>query len=143
MNDKAPPFIDTNVLVYAYDRSAGPKQERARQLLDGLWRTGGGALSVQVLQEFYVAVTRRVPQPLDSLEAEAIVRDLATWHVFVPTADDVLEAIRLHRRWRVSFWDALILHAAAALMCDEVWSEDLNSGQNVDGVTVRDPFRTG
>jgi predicted nucleic acid-binding protein len=140
MNDSAPPFVDTSVLVYAHDRSAGAKQERARELLDDLWRTGGGSLSVQVLQEFYVAVTRKVPHPLDPDEAEAVVRDLAAWQLFVPTADDVLAAIRLHRRVRVSFWDALILHSAAALTCDEVWSEDLNPGQIVEGVTVRNPF---
>ena len=142
MNDSVAPFVDTNILVYAHDRSAGAKQARARDVLDQLWRAGGGSLSVQVLQEFYVAVTRKVPQPLDSNEAEGIVRDLATWQVFVPNADDVLDAIRLQRRLRVSFWDALILHSAAALACDEVWSEDLNAGQVVDGVTVRNPFVT-
>lgn len=140
MNDSARPFVDTNVLVYAHDRSAGPKQKRARELLDGLWRTGGGSLSVQVLQEFYVAVTRKVPQPLESNEAERIVRDLATWQVFVPRADDVLAAISLHRRLHVSFWGALVLHSATALGCDELWSEDLNPGQVVDGVTIRNPF---
>lgn len=140
MNDSALPFVDTNILVYAHDRSAGAKQARARELLGRLWRADGGSLSVQVLQEFFVAVTRKVPEPLSSSEAEGIVRDLATWQVFVPTADDVLEAIRLHRRLRVSFWDAMILHSAAALACHEVWSEDLNAGQVVDGVTVRNPF---
>lgn len=142
MTDSVPPFVDTNILVYAHDRSAGAKQARARELLDRLWRAGGGSLSVQVLQEFYVAVTRKVPHPLDSNEAEGIVGDLATWQVFVPDADDVLEAIRLHRRLRVSFWDALILHGAAALGCEEVWSEDLSAGQVVDGVVVRNPFLT-
>ncbi|RPJ85071.1 MAG: PIN domain-containing protein [Acidobacteria bacterium] len=136
----SPPFVDTNVLVYAHDRSAGPKQELAKKLLDDLWRAGGGSISVQVLQEFYVAVTRKVPHPLGSDDAEAIVRDLAAWQVFVPGADDVLAAIRLHRRLHVSFWDALILHSAAALGCDEVWSEDLNAGEVFDGVTVRNPF---
>jgi predicted nucleic acid-binding protein len=143
MTDSAPPFVDTNVLVYAHDRSAGPKQVRARELIDGLWRQGGGSLSVQVLQEFFVAVTRKVPRPLEVDEAESIVRDLSTWQIFVPDADAVLAAIRLHRLRRVSFGDALILHAAAALGCDELWSEDLGEGQVFEGVRVRNPFIRG
>jgi predicted nucleic acid-binding protein len=140
MSGSAPPFADINVLVYAHDRSAGLKQARARALIDGLWREGGGSLSVQVLQEFFVAVTRKVPRPLDVEEAESIVRDRSAWQVYVPQPSAVLAAIRIHRLRRVSFWDALVLHAAAALGCDELWSEDLGAGQVFEGVRVRNPF---
>jgi predicted nucleic acid-binding protein len=142
MIDSAPAFVDTNVLVYAHDSSAGAKQVRAKALIDDLWRQGGGSLSVQVLQEFFVAVTRKVPHPLDLDEAESLVRYLSTWQVFVPDADAVLAAIRLHRLRHISFWDALIVHAAASLGCDVLWSEDLGDGQVIEGVRVRNPFAT-
>jgi predicted nucleic acid-binding protein len=133
-------FVDTNVLVYAHDRSAGAKQAQAAALLAGLWDSGLGCLSVQVLQEFFVAVTRKVPHPLESTAAESLVRDLTNWAIFTPDADDVLAAIALHRRARIAFWDAMVLHSAAAMACDVVWSEDLNPRQSYDGVTVRNPF---
>ncbi|HYY89527.1 MAG TPA: PIN domain-containing protein [Chloroflexota bacterium] len=135
-------FCDTNVLVYAYDTTAGAKREPARALLERLWLEGAGALSVQVLQELFVTLTRKIARPLEPLAARSIVADLATWQVVEPAAPDVLAAIDGADRWRVSFWDAMIvttaLHVGAAVM----WSEDLTDGQTFDGVTVRDPFRT-
>jgi predicted nucleic acid-binding protein len=133
-------FVDTNVLVYAHDRSAGPKQERARALVERLWNEGGACLSVQVLQEFFVTITRKVPHPLDPAAAESLVRELSTWNVFAPETGDVLAAIALHRKTGIAFWDAMILHSATELGCDVVWSEDLNAGQVYGGVTVRSPF---
>jgi predicted nucleic acid-binding protein len=135
-------FVDTNVLVYAHDRSAGAKQAQAASLLERLWGSGLGCLSVQVLQEFFVAVTRKVPHPVESAAAESLVRDLTNWAVFTPDADDVLAAIALHRRAQIAFWDAMVLHSAAAMTCDIVWSEDLNAGQAFEGVTVRNPFES-
>ncbi len=135
-------FVDTNVLVYAFDASAGEKQHTARGLLTALWESGTGCLSVQVLQEFFVTVTRRVPQPLSAVAAADIVKDLSAWTIFAPRAEDVLEAIALHQRAQVSFWDALVLHAAAELGCAALWSEDLNPGQRVRGVRITNPFLT-
>lgn len=96
-------FVDTNVLVYAHDRSAGERRERAANLLAELWTSGQGRLSVQVLQEFYVCVTRKIPKPLDTDRARAIVADLALWHVHVPRPADVLGAIALQERFSPSF----------------------------------------
>lgn len=133
-------FVDTNVLVYAYDATAGTKRERARALLTDLWETGEGCLSVQVLQEFFVNVTRKVAKPLDVDTAVTILADLSHWHLHAPAADDVLAAVELHRNATVSFWDAMILHSAGELGCEVVYSEDLNPGQRFDGVVVRNPF---
>src|SRR5437016_2107492 len=91
-------FVDTNVLVYAHDSSAGAKRVIARDLLQGLWQTGAGRLSVQVLQEFFVALTRKVRKPLAVEDARAIVADLAHSQIHAPASADVLAAIDLHRR---------------------------------------------
>jgi predicted nucleic acid-binding protein len=133
-------FVDANVLVYALDASAGTKKAAAERLLADLWETGTGCLSVQVLQEFYVTVTRKVAQPLAIDEAQDRVREFAAWNVFAPTAPDVLAAIDLHKRLQLGFWDAMIVHAAAQSGCDVLWTEDLQDGQIVQGVRVRNPF---
>jgi predicted nucleic acid-binding protein len=133
-------FVDTNILVYAHDVSAGKKHQQARDLLQALWEARTGGVSVQVLQEFYVAVTQKVPDPLRSEEAARIVADLGTWRVHSPSAPDVLAAIDLQLRHRISFWDAMILQSAIQLGSTVLLSEDLNPGQIYDGVRVRNPF---
>jgi predicted nucleic acid-binding protein len=134
-------FVDANVLVYAFDTSAGRKKAAAERLLPDLWTRGAGRLSVQVLQEFFVTVTGKVAQPLSSDEAAERVRELATWKVFAPTSDDVLAPIALHKQVNVGFWDAMIVHAAAESGCDVLWTEDLSDGQVIRGVQIRNPFR--
>lgn len=133
-------FVDTNVLVYAFDASAGEKQRRAIDLVDRLWRDGTGCLSVQVLQEFFVTVTKKVPKPLRVGDAADRVRELAAWRVFAPRADDVLAAIALQQRARLSFWDAMVVESAHQLGCATLWTEDLADGQTIHGVRVRSPF---
>ena len=133
-------FVDTNILVYAHDTSAGSKHERARALLDQLWGTRDGCLSLQILQEFFVSVTRKVPRPLDAAAAKEIIADLSRWHVHVPAADDVLGAIGLHQRTGISFWDAMMVRSAAEIGCEVIYSEDLNHGQPYDGARVENPF---
>jgi predicted nucleic acid-binding protein len=133
-------FVDTNILVYAHDATAGQKRERARALLTELWASGEGCLSVQVLQEFFVTVTRKVPKPLDAASAAAIIADLSHWRVHSPRSDDVLSAIDSHRSQDISFWDAMIVCSAASLGCGTLYSEDLNPGQQYEGVRVRNPF---
>ena len=108
-------FVDANVLVYAEDTSAGAKRDRALELVSRLWEERRGCLSVQVLQEFFVTVTRKVAKPLAEEAAEQRVRDLALWTCFSPTASDVVAAIGLSRAHRLSFWDAMIVESAAQL----------------------------
>jgi len=133
-------FVDTNVLIYAHDVTAGDKHARAKQLVADLWANGNGCLSIQVLQEFYVTVTRKVQRPLDPDIARQHVEDLGQWLVHSPTMGDVVEAIQLHQRAQLSFWDAMVLTSARKLNCGVLWSEDLSEGQSFAGVTVRSPF---
>lgn len=132
-------FIDTNVLVYAYARNGGPKQRLARALLDGLWPDARAAISIQVLQEFFVILTRHGAAPG---EARASIDELATWPTFEPTRADVLAAIDNQAQWQISFWDAMILTAANELGASVVWSEDMSHGQRYGATTVRNPFLT-
>jgi len=133
-------FVDTNILIYAHDRSAGDKHTRARDLIRALWQSGEGCLSIQVLQEFYVNVTQKVPKPLTLTVAAQIIADLSVWQVHRPGVEDILDAIRLQGRYQISFWDAMIVSSAIQLGCQTIWSEDLNPGQVYDSVTVTSPF---
>ena len=133
-------FVDSNILVYAFDPSAEAKHAAARRLLEELWERETGCLSVQILQEFFVTVTRKVPRPLSIDAAADRIRELRVWKVFAPTADDVLVAIALQKKARLSFWDAMVIHAAAESGCDVLWTEDLNDGQILQGVRIRNPF---
>lgn len=135
-------FVDSNLFVYAYDASAGYKRESARELIVGLWRSGYGCLSVQVLQEVFVNVTRKVSKPLTVREAATLVEDLSAWTVHSPGPRDVLSAVELHERTGVTFWDAMILTSARSLGCEILYSEDLNPGQSYDGVLAVNPLQT-
>ena len=119
-------FIDTNILIYAHDTSAGQKHIRARDLMRELWQTGEGCLSVQVLQEFYVNSTQKVANPLPTGTAAQIIADLSVWKVDCPNVDGVLYAIRLQERYRIPFWDAMTVASAIRLGCRIMWSEDLS-----------------
>jgi predicted nucleic acid-binding protein len=133
-------FIDTNILVYAYDRTQEEKWERARGLVDPLWLSSEGTLSIQVLQEFFHTVTRKLPHALTVREARTIVRDLSRWTLHRPDRDDILAAIDLHEDSGISFWDAMIVQSARRMNCGVLWTEDLNDGQTYAGVLVRNPF---
>ncbi len=134
-------FLDTNILVYAHDRTADAKRRIAADLLNSLVRRKEAVVSVQVLVEFTVTVTQKIPARLSLARAAEIVRDLSELHVVSPAAADVLAAMDLVRRCSVSMWDAMILRAAAAGGACIVWSEDMNDGQSYDGVEVRNPFK--
>lgn len=133
-------FLDTNVLVYAFDRHSPPKQRRARALLKEHGTAGAIVLSTQVLQEFYVNVTRKLPEPLSESEAEANVRDFTAFDIVDVDRDMVLSGIALARQHRLSFWDALIVTAAQARACKRLLSEDLQHGRRFGSLTVENPF---
>jgi predicted nucleic acid-binding protein len=133
-------FIDTNVLVYAYNTSDKEKQTKAQTLLAGLWDSERGCLSVQVFQEFYTIVTRKISNPLPAETATTIIEDLGNWDYHKPDVSDVLEAINIQQRNNLSFWDSLIVTSAKKLGCEIIWSEDLSHGQFYEGVRVLNPF---
>ena len=134
-------FIDTNILVYAYDASAGAKHLAARQILADLWNSGCGVVSMQVLEEFFVTVTRKLPKPLDLSRAREIVIDMLKWETATIDGDTILDAIDLHRDHGISFWDSLILAAAASAGCTLLYSEDLSSGRIVARINIKNPFQ--
>ena len=134
-------FCDTNVVVYAYDLTAGAKREQAVLLLERLWQARNGVVSVQVLQELFVSLTGRLTPRMPTDRARSVVADMATWQVVEPTRGDVLEAINASERWQVSFWDAMVLTTAKKAGATVLWSEDLNDRQSYDGTVVRNPFR--
>ena len=137
-----PVFVDTNVLVYARDASDPEKQAVARGWMEHLWTTSSGRLSVQVLQEFYVTVTRKLQPGLPADEARSDVRDLVAWRPLRIDEAMLDAAWRLEDRIGLSFWDALIVAAAQAAGCAALLTEDLHHGLEVDGLRVADPFRT-
>ena len=134
-------FFDTNILVYAYDRSAGRKHTTAARLLEQCWENEDGCLSIQVLQEFYVTVTRKIARPLEYQAARQLVADLAHWRIHVPEAKDVLQAIDFQQTFQLSFWDAMVVQSAARLGCAQLLSEDLSNGETYGEVQVINPFQ--
>jgi predicted nucleic acid-binding protein len=133
-------FVDTNVLAYAYDRSETGKQPVAKAHLTMLWRNRTGALSTQVLQEFYVVATRKLPAPMHRTTARRIVRLYAEWPVVQIDVPLILAASELEERHTLSFWDALIIEAARRSGATRLLSEDLQHGPVVDGVAIENPF---
>ncbi len=134
-------FVDTNILVYAHDRSAGAKHERARSLVERLWASREGVLSTQVLQELAVNVRRKAARPLSPEETRDLVADYLAWEIIVNTGDSVVEALELESRYRISFWDAMIVHAAQVAGAGVLYSEDLSDGQAYGSVRVVNPLR--
>jgi predicted nucleic acid-binding protein len=136
-----PSFVDTNILIYAEDRDAKEKHDIARSLVEELWDSRDGVLSVQVLQEFYVNVTKKLKKPLSASKAREIVEEYLTWSVLDNTGQMLVEAIALQRKAQLSFWDALIVQAAIHAGCDKLYSEDMNAGQRFGPVLLVNPFR--
>ncbi len=134
-------FVDTNILIYAHDREAGLKHERARQLIEHLWTTRQGALSTQVLQELCVNLRRRVAHPLPGGEIAKLIEDYFSWEIVVNTPQSIVAALGIETRYQVSYWDALILHAAESCGAAVLYSEDLSHGQRYGAVEVVDPLR--
>lgn len=133
-------FFDTNILVYAYDRSQPQKRAQALNLLIAAMEQESGVLSAQVLGEFFTTVARRIPNPLSHEEAEEAIRQLTILPVMELDAPLVHRAIGTCRRYQLSYWDALIIAAAERAGCLRILSEDLNEGQSYNGVLVVNPF---
>jgi predicted nucleic acid-binding protein len=134
-------FVDTNVLVYAHDRSESRKQPLAQAVLRELWRTGAGVLSTQVLQEFYVVATRRCEPPMSPLEARELVALYATWQLVAVDAPMIVAASELEEAHTLSFWDALVVEAARRAGAARLLTEDMQDGREIGGLRIEDPFR--
>ena len=131
-------FFDTNVLIYTDDKADPAKQQRALDLVAEHRRARTGVVSLQVLQEYFVTVTRKLS--VDARVARRKVELLAEFDVATPEVADILAAIDLHRLHEFSFWDALILRAAKQAGCSVLFSEDMQGARDIDGVRIVNPF---
>jgi predicted nucleic acid-binding protein len=137
MSDKT--FIDTNVLIYAHDMDAKAKHEAAKRVLQELWSERAGVLSMQVLQEFYVNVTRKISRPLSKESARLVVSTYTAWCIDTSPAE-ISSAFRIEDEAHIGFWDALIMATVIKSGATRLLSEDLNSGQTIAGVKIENPF---
>jgi predicted nucleic acid-binding protein len=136
-------FVDTNILVYAYDHTAGTKYSTAVELVKRLWEMETGCISIQILQEFFVITSRKITKPLGSDLIKEIISDLANWRLHTPEVTDLLRAIDIQQKNKISFWDAMVVQSALKLGCSTLLSEDLNDGQSYEGMQVVNPFIIG
>jgi predicted nucleic acid-binding protein len=134
-------FVDTNILIYAHDVDESRKHPIARKLLIDLLRTRSLVLSPQVLQEFYVNVTRKIPKPLTRRAARAIVEDFSVWCIDTSAAQ-IAAAFRFEDEAKVSFWDALICASTIQSGAQVLLTEDMNAGQKIAGIRIENPFAT-
>ncbi|MEI6608603.1 MAG: PIN domain-containing protein [Deltaproteobacteria bacterium] len=133
-------FVDTNILVYAHDLSAGDRHAKASAIMESLWEAQTGVISTQVLQEFYVTITRKIKNPLKLAEAREIIRNYLAWPVQVNDPETTIRASEIEEKNGISFWDALIVAAALRLQAGKIISEDLNSGQIIEGILIENPL---
>ena len=138
---KGPAFFDTNILVYADDASTPDKQASAIRLITDHKRSDSLIISLQVLQEYFATVTRKLA--VDAELAQRKVQLLARGRVVRFESDDIIAAIELHRLTRISFWDAMIVHAARLASAAVLYSEDLQHGAVLGGVPIVNPFMNG
>jgi len=139
MNGKT--FVDTNVLIYAHDVDAKGKHDRARSVLRDLWSERNGVLSTQVLQEFYVNATQKIPRPLSKESARLVVSSYAVWCIDT-TPGEIAVAFQIEDQSKIGFWDALIVASALKSGAARILSEDLNAGQTIAGICIENPFAT-
>lgn len=138
MKDKV--FLDTNIIVYAHDRSSREKHAVAREIMDHLWESRKGVISVQVLQEFFVCVTKKIGKPLHLKNARTILEYLSTWDVVVNDKYITLKAIDLQEKYQFSFWDSLVIQAAIQGKARILFSENLADDQVVKDIKILNPF---
>jgi len=134
-------FVDTNVIVYAYDKDAGKKHRIAADIMKDLWRSGLGTISTQILQEFFVTLTKKISAPMDISVVRETIRRLSKWDVAIIDVDTIIRATELQERYNYSFWDSLVVAAAIASGVRTIFSEDLSDGQTIEGLTIKNPFQ--
>ncbi|HTE57196.1 MAG TPA: PIN domain-containing protein [Verrucomicrobiae bacterium] len=130
-------FLDTNVLVYAFDKEESDKHKKAQDILTECWNNRSGT---QVLQEFYVTVTRKLAKTLPRQEAREIIKELSAWQIYQPTPADIIAASELEEKHSLSFWDALIVVAAQNSGVTTLISEDMQDGRQIGALKITNPF---
>jgi predicted nucleic acid-binding protein len=138
MKDKV--FVDTNILIYAHDLDAGAKHDVATSIIENIWEAKTGIISTQVIQEFYVNVTRKIPNPITPVLARGIILNYFSWHIEAIEPNTILLASEIEERYVLSFWDSLIVATASQANAGKILTEDLNHGQVIEGVLIENPF---
>ena len=138
MSDRT--FVDTNIIVYAHDLDAGSKHDVAKAHVTALWESKTGVISTQVLQELYVTLTRKIRSPLPKAQVRRILNNYLAWDVAVNDGSIILQASEIEETHNISFWDAMIVSAAYMKNATILLTEDLNVGQQVEGMTIVNPF---
>lgn len=138
MKDKI--FVDTNIIIYAHDLDSGPKHDIAKTIIEDLWEEKSGIISTQVLQEFYVNITRKIPTPLPPAQARGVIENYLVWRVELNGPETILLASEIEERYNLSFWDSMIVAAARNAEAEKILTEDLNPGQIVEGILIENPF---
>lgn len=133
-------FLDTNILIYAHDLDAGIKHNIALQIVKDLWENKNGVLSTQILQEFYINVTKKIPSPISPLEAREIIRAYLNWDIKENHPMSIIRASEIEEKYCISFWHALVVLAAYEAKVDKILTEDLNAGQIIEGILIENPF---
>jgi len=137
---KGADFIDTSIIVYAYDNHFPDKQQRAREIIINAVRSGNGVLSTQVLGEFFTVVTRKINMPLSVRNARGIIKYMGNMRVQEIDSLIVERALDTLEQYKISYWDSLIIAAAERAQCKRILSEDLNAGQKYHGIEIINPF---
>jgi predicted nucleic acid-binding protein len=132
-------FVDTNILIYAHDLDAAEKHQIAKGIVQDLWKQRTGCLSMQVLQEFYVNVIRKIASPLSKETARGVVSTYLIWCVET-SSQEISAAFHIEDEARIGFWDALIVATAVKAGADRILTEDLNAGQTISGLLIENPF---
>lgn len=140
MSDRV--FLDTNIVVYAHDKTDPDKKAKSQAILFECLRTGTGVISAQVLSEFFVTITQKIEQPISPDRARKEIVLLSTMATIDIDATLVVEAVNIKERWQLSYWDSLILAAAERAGCEKVYSEDMSDGQCYGSLTVCNPYVT-
>ncbi|HUC95956.1 MAG TPA: PIN domain-containing protein [Candidatus Saccharimonadia bacterium] len=133
-------FIDTNILVYAYDKDEKTKNTIAKKILIDCWEKKSGVISTQIIQEFYVTITAKISKKLSIDEARELIKDLLSWPIEQVTLNDVIDATTLQERYGYSFWDSLIIIIAQKSGAEVLYSEDLQNGQKFGDLIIKNPF---
>ncbi len=131
-------FLDSNVLAYAQDRGSPVKRRKSRRLIEQAAASGNGVISTQIMQEFYVTITRKMGVP--PLAAKGVLKSFAMFELVPVSSQLIYDAIDCSILNTLSFWDALVLSAASSAGCSTLYSEDLNPGQKILGITIENPF---
>ncbi len=134
-------FLDTNILVYAYDLDEKLKHQIAKDILTDCWNNRSGTLSTQVIQEFYVTLTRKLPKKLPVHEIREIIREFMSWPIYQITSVDIVKASELEEKYGYTFWDSLIITAAQNTDAAILYSEDMQDGQQLDNLRIINPFK--